>query len=73
TLWLVEKVNIAPVINDIYIQSGQSIIGFVKELVKKVYGDLLAVYKFNVQRNYIDRNQRESLEHLDPIGRQIIT
>uniref|UniRef100_A0A915HKP3 Uncharacterized protein n=1 Tax=Romanomermis culicivorax TaxID=13658 RepID=A0A915HKP3_ROMCU len=59
TLWLVEKVNIAPVINNIYIPSGQSVIEFVKELVKKVYGDLLAVYKFNVQCNYADSNQRK--------------
>lgn len=67
-----EKINLSGVINELYIEEGRDVSGFIRALARKFYGDLLAKFKFEVKRVYTDRNQRKSLAEIDPTGIAII-
>jgi len=70
--WLIEKINLAPTINEIYSDKASKPTEFIKEIARKMYGDLLSEYKFTVKRVYTDRRQRKDLNELDPVGVKMI-
>lgn len=74
--WLEAKISLSPVVNDIYQMYGRKPVDFIRNLACKIYGDLLAVYKFRVLRVYADTSRknktRSPLNELDPIGCGII-
>lgn len=63
-------------VNDIYKDKGTKPDLFFKTLISRMYGDLMAFYKFRVSRKYDQQESRRMtrypLSDLDPTGVQII-